>query len=83
MRSSAPLRRKFLRSSSLLAAVAGLGLSSCATFTNNSAAATVNGNGISRDNLESFIDEFAANPFLRAPDVATLAKLRAAKDNFR
>lgn len=28
-------------------------------------------------------DEFAANPFLRAPDVATLAKLRAAKDNFR
>jgi hydroxyacylglutathione hydrolase len=28
-------------------------------------------------------DEMAANPFLRAPDVATLAKLRAAKDDFR
>lgn len=28
-------------------------------------------------------DEFDANPFLRAPDVETLAKLRAAKDNFR
>jgi hydroxyacylglutathione hydrolase len=28
-------------------------------------------------------DELAANPFLRAADVATLAKLRAAKDDFR
>jgi hydroxyacylglutathione hydrolase len=28
-------------------------------------------------------DEMAANPFLRAPDIATLAKLRAAKDDFR
>lgn len=27
--------------------------------------------------------ENAANPFLRAPDVATLARIRAAKDNFR
>jgi hydroxyacylglutathione hydrolase len=27
--------------------------------------------------------ELAANPFLRAPDVATLAKLRAEKDSFR
>ncbi|MBP0464339.1 hydroxyacylglutathione hydrolase [Roseomonas sp. PWR1] len=28
-------------------------------------------------------DELAANPFLRAPDVATLARIRAAKDTFR
>ena len=28
-------------------------------------------------------DEMAANPFLRAPDVATLAKLRTAKDSFK
>ncbi|UPG73251.1 hydroxyacylglutathione hydrolase [Roseomonas gilardii subsp. gilardii] len=28
-------------------------------------------------------EEMAANPFLRAPDVATLAKLRKAKDEFR
>lgn len=28
-------------------------------------------------------DELAANPFLRAPDVATLASLRSRKDNFR
>lgn len=28
-------------------------------------------------------DELAENPFLRAPDVATLAKLRAEKDTFR
>ena len=28
-------------------------------------------------------EEMAANPFLRAPDVATLAKLRTAKDSFR
>ncbi len=28
-------------------------------------------------------DELAANPFLRAPDVATLARLRSEKDNFR
>jgi len=27
--------------------------------------------------------EKAANPFLRATDVATLAKIRTAKDNFR
>ena len=27
-------------------------------------------------------DEMAANPFLRAPDVATLAALRSAKDKF-
>jgi len=27
--------------------------------------------------------ELAANPFLRAPDVATFARIRAAKDNFR
>jgi len=28
-------------------------------------------------------EELAANPFLRAPDVATLAEIRAAKDKFR
>ena len=28
-------------------------------------------------------DELAANPFLRAPDVASFAKLRSGKDNFR
>ena len=28
-------------------------------------------------------DELAANPFLRAPDVATLGRIRAAKDSFR
>ncbi len=28
-------------------------------------------------------DELAENPFLRAPDVATLARLRSQKDNFR
>ena len=28
-------------------------------------------------------DEMAANPFLRAPDVASFAKLRSGKDNFR
>jgi hypothetical protein len=28
-------------------------------------------------------DELAANPFLRAPDVATFAKLRSGKDSFR
>ncbi len=28
-------------------------------------------------------DELAANPFLRAPDVATLADLRSRKDQFR
>lgn len=28
-------------------------------------------------------DEAATNPFLRAPDVATLARIRTAKDNFR
>jgi hypothetical protein len=27
-------------------------------------------------------DELAANPFLRAPDVATFADLRAKKDRF-
>ena len=27
--------------------------------------------------------ELATNPFLRAPDVATLARIRTAKDNFR
>ena len=27
-------------------------------------------------------DELAANPFLRAPDVATFADLRAKKDKF-
>jgi hypothetical protein len=27
--------------------------------------------------------ELAANPFLRAPDVATFADLRAKKDSFR
>jgi parvulin-like peptidyl-prolyl isomerase len=68
VRSFAPFRHKFLRSTSLLAAAAGLGLSSCATFTNNSAAATVNGNDISRDKLESFIDEFATNQQLPLAD---------------
>ena len=29
------------------------------------------------------LDELAENPFLRAPDVATLASLRSQKDNFR
>ena len=28
-------------------------------------------------------EELAANPFLRAPDVDTLAEIRAAKDKFR
>jgi hydroxyacylglutathione hydrolase len=28
-------------------------------------------------------EELAANPFLRAKDVATLARIRAAKDSFR
>lgn len=28
-------------------------------------------------------DELAANPFMRAPDVASLAKLRSQKDVFR
>jgi hydroxyacylglutathione hydrolase len=37
-----------------------------------------------RPTLPSTIgQERATNPFLRAPDVATLAKLRTAKDNFR
>ena len=31
----------------------------------------------------SMADELAANPFLRAPDVASFAKLRAKKDKFR
>jgi hydroxyacylglutathione hydrolase len=31
----------------------------------------------------SMADELAANPFLRAPDVASFAKLRSGKDNFR
>ena len=31
----------------------------------------------------SMADELAANPFLRAPDVATFAKLRSGKDTFR
>jgi hydroxyacylglutathione hydrolase len=31
----------------------------------------------------SMADELAANPFLRAPDVASFAKLRAGKDSFR
>jgi hydroxyacylglutathione hydrolase len=31
----------------------------------------------------SMADELAANPFLRAPDAASFAKLRAQKDNFR
>lgn len=68
MRSSAPSRRKFLRSSSVLVAVATVGLSACATFTNNSAAATVDGTDISRDKLESFIEEFAANRQLPLAD---------------
>jgi len=68
VRSSVPSRRKFLRSSSVLVAVATVGLSACATFTNNSAAATVDGTDISRDKLESFIDEFAANRQLPLAD---------------
>ena len=28
-------------------------------------------------------EELATNPFLRAPDVETLARIRTAKDNFR
>jgi hydroxyacylglutathione hydrolase len=28
-------------------------------------------------------DELAANPFLRAPDVASFAEVRAKKDSFR
>jgi hypothetical protein len=61
VRTLAPTRNPLRRTSAALALGAVLALSSCATFTNNSTAASVNGRDISRDQLESFIDEFAAN----------------------
>jgi len=49
--------------------VAGLlTLSGCATFTDNSTAASIDGRDISRDTLEGFIDEFAANDQLPLTD---------------
>lgn len=61
MRTFAPIR-SFLRRVAVPFGLAGLlSLSACATFTDNSNAATVNGRDISRDSLENFIDEFASN----------------------
>lgn len=60
--------RFFSRSSVIGALVATFALSACATFTNNSNAATVEGRDIPRDELESFIDEFASNDQLELVD---------------
>lgn len=63
MRTYAPSRKilRHLRSTPTLAIAGLLALSGCATFTENSTAATINGRDISRDKLETFIDEFAAS----------------------
>lgn len=58
MRNFAPSR---IRTVAPLAVAGLLALSGCATFTENSTAATIDGRDISRDTLEGFIDEFAAN----------------------
>jgi len=65
VRTFAPSR---LRTAAPLAIAGLLALSGCATFTNNGTAATVNGRDISRDTLETFIDEFAANDQLPLTD---------------
>lgn len=67
MRTTAPfINRRRVATSAF--ALAGLALSSCATFTRNSDAAVVNGKEIPIDRLEAFIDEFAANQQLPLAD---------------
>lgn len=61
MRPFAPFRLHIRRTAAPFAIAGALALSGCATFTNNSNAAVVNGNEISRDKLEAFIAEFAEN----------------------
>lgn len=46
----------------LAAAVVAVGLSGCATFSDNDAAATVNGVEITRDDFETVLQAFAASP---------------------
>lgn len=65
MRTFAPSR---LRTAAPLAIAGLLALSGCATFTNNGTAASINGRDISRDTLETFIDEFAAGDQLPLTD---------------
>lgn len=63
-----PLASSRIRSVAPLAVAGLLALSGCATFTDNSNAASINGREISRDTLEGFIDEFAANDQLPLTD---------------
>ena len=61
-----PNFRRIAATGVCVAAIATLG--ACSPFSNNSTAATINGSSVSRDTLESYIAEFAANQQLPSND---------------